>query len=82
MHDMGGITPYDTPEAFCKIVEGWTDKVMVVGHNPFMELAVSKLVTGSISTGAVSFSTATVCCLKASMGTWHIHWHMRPKMLG
>jgi len=83
VEEMTGLSPMDDPAPLIEAVAGWTDDTMVVGHNPFMERVVSRMLTGRDGMPVAAFPTAAVCCLeRLDAGAWVMHWHASPALLG
>lgn len=79
---LGGILPMDSPEAFARVLNGWTEDSLVVGHQPFLGSLVSYLVAGNVSMDTVCFQTATVVELtKEEGGRWTIFMVIGPEAL-
>ena len=83
VEEMAGITPMDDPQTLIDAANAWTEDIMVVGHNPYMERVVARLLSGGDNRPVAIFPTATVCCLERQAdGVWILHWHVTPALLG
>ena len=60
------------------------DNVMIVGHLPYLNLLLSKLVAGDEAANCVQFEPGCVVALEkqANQTAWMIQWVMRPSLLG
>jgi phosphohistidine phosphatase len=77
-----GLKPMDDVEPFAYAVNGWSEDTMVVGHLPFLEKLLSRLVTGNQDCPAVLFLPGTIACLGSDEdGTWSIMWVIGPELL-
>ena len=83
--EIDGIAPLDPTDGLAETVASWTEDTMVVGHLPFMDKMVARLVTGGEEQPAlVVFSPATVVCLQRDEGgqRWRIDWVIKPEVPG
>jgi phosphohistidine phosphatase len=70
-----GLEPLDPTAALVQRVAGAAEDTMVVGHLPFLDRLVSRLVAGDEDAATVSFGPATVVCLEREQaGEWSIAW--------
>ena len=77
-----GLDPNDPADAFAELLGGWRDDVLVVGHLPFMDRLVARLVAGREDAGVAAFEPGTMVCLeRAEAGAWTIAWMIRPELL-
>ena len=77
-----GLGPNDATEAFAGEVGGWREDVLVVGHLPFMDRLVARLVTGREDAAIVAFRPGAIICLeRAESGAWSVAWMLRPELL-
>jgi phosphohistidine phosphatase len=76
-----GLAPLDDVKAFACSLPG-RDRVMVVGHLPFMERLASLLVTGAPDRPVIRFTNGGIVCLEQEPGTdaWAIRWALTPDM--
>ena len=82
LEKLAGLDPHDSPDDFAAILSDWTEDTMVVGHLPFLEKLVSRLLVGDENASIVSFSPATIVCLEhAEEGGWYVLWMVRPELL-
>jgi len=67
-------------------VHSWADKaagldrVMLVGHLPFMERLASLLVAGKPDIRVIRFQNGGIVCLEQVDGAWHIKWTLMPRI--
>ena len=82
--EINGIAPLDPTDGLAETVASWTEDTMVVGHLPFMDKMVARLVTGGEEPTLVVFSPATVVCLQRDQDgqRWRIDWVLKPEVLG
>lgn len=82
--EIDGIAPLDPTDELAETVASWTEDTMVVGHLPFMDKTVARLVAGGEEPALVVFSPATVVCLQRDEDgrRWRIDWVLKPEMLG
>jgi len=82
LEQTSGIDPLDPTDAFARTVSAWTEDTMVVGHLPFMNKLVSRLIVGDEALPTVAFRPGTVACLqRGDEGRWAIAWMIRPELL-
>lgn len=79
---MEGIAPNDATDKLMQAVQKWDEDVIVVGHLPFMNRMVSRLVAGTEETGVVAFEPGCVVCLGQTENGWSIEWMTPPSLLG
>ncbi len=78
----GGLDPNDATEALARRVSEWTDDTLVVGHLPFMDRLVARLVSGNEAVSVAAFRPGGLVCLeRAEAGGWSIAWMIRPELL-
>ena len=84
VEEINGIAPLDPTDGLAETVASWTEDTMVVGHLPFMDKMVARLVTGGEEPTLVVFSPATVVCLQRDQDgqRWRIDWVLKPEVLG
>jgi phosphohistidine phosphatase len=84
-HD--GLAPNDDVQVIKEIIISSGEDLMIVGHMPFMAKLASLLLTGSESSGTVTFRQGGVVCLSfAPKGQeedirWQIDWMIVPELL-
>lgn len=79
---MPGLDPLYPPEGLAQKATEWNEDVMVVGHLPFMDKLVARLLTGSATPGLVAFGAASVLCLeRQEAGSWKVIWMFGPELL-
>jgi phosphohistidine phosphatase len=69
---LDGIAPNDTTDKLMQAVNQWDGDIMIVGHLPFMNRMVSRLVAGSDEAGVVAFVPGCVVCLEQSEDGWSV----------
>lgn len=78
-----GLDPNEPVDAMVERLGAWERDVLVVGHLPFMDKFVARLVTGHEDRGAVAFKPGSLVCLERSdQGDWRIVVMLRPEFLG
>jgi phosphohistidine phosphatase len=78
-----GLDPNDPVGAMAERLGAWEQDVLVVGHLPFMDKFVARLVTGREDRGAVAFKPGSLVCLeRGDQGDWRIVLMLRPEFLG
>ena len=84
VEQIDGIAPLDSTDRLADMVASWSDDTMVVGHLPFMDKMVSRLVAGAEEPALIMFSPATVVCLRLDEDEhhWRIDWVLKPEVLG
>ncbi|ADO84089.1 phosphohistidine phosphatase SixA [Ilyobacter polytropus] len=73
------LNPNDSVEEFFKKLKN-EDKVMYVGHLPFMERLASFILTGDEKKVLIKIKTSGVLCLVESQGRWCIKWLIAPDL--
>ncbi len=80
---MKGLGPKDSGDELMKVVEAMSDDLLVAGHQPFMGLFVSRLLSGRADAPMVSYRPGSVVCLERDQeGKWTLQWMIRPELLG
>ena len=74
-----GLNPNDSAEEFFKKLNN-EDKVMYVGHLPFMERLASFILTGDEKEVLIKIKTGGVLCLEESQERWCIKWLISPDL--
>jgi len=78
-----GLDPFYPPEGLAQKIAHWKEDTMVVGHLPYLEKLVSRLLTGRQAPGVVAFTPGSVLCLERDEdGSWKLLWMIRPDLLG
>ena len=73
-----GLSPLDNVEDFANQFQ-FAEKIMIVGHLPFMERLTSYLVTGNPDFTIVKFQNAGIVCLdQDKANNWHVKWTIMP----
>jgi phosphohistidine phosphatase len=75
-----GLAPLDDAAGFASTLNS-DERVMIVGHLPFMERLVSYLVAGSVDSPVIKFQNSSIVCLDVEneSGHWFIRWVQFPK---
>lgn len=75
-----GIAPMDPVEEFARRAAGWSDDVLVCGHQPFMGRLVSHLLGKNPSTNTVEYVPGSVAGLtRDDSGLWTLRCFIRPE---
>jgi phosphohistidine phosphatase len=74
-----GLKPLDDVSAFANKINN-ADKLMLVGHLPFLERLTSYLIIGSIDKPILKFQNGGIVCLDQKDGAWFIKWTLMPKI--
>ncbi|MGF1640363.1 MAG: phosphohistidine phosphatase SixA [Rhodospirillales bacterium] len=79
-----GLAPKDSSDWLAAAAERWAGDTLVVGHLPFLERAVARLVCGRDQRGLVAFRPGSVVCLerREDGSGWTIAWMVRPELIG
>ena len=74
-----GLAPLDDVRAFASTLAD-RERLMVVGHLPFMERLASFLITGSEATPVIRFVNGGIVCLEhvTDRDAWVIRWALTP----
>ena len=79
---LAGINPNDPVESLVDRLRGWTEDVLVVGHQPFMGKLVALLVAGRSEPPVVAYQQGSVACLERDAeGRWVLAWMVRPELV-
>lgn len=81
---VSGINPNDAIEPFMQQTAEAGRDTLVVGHLPFMEKLVARLVTGAEENAVAAYQPGSMVCLESAGGSnnWQIQWMIRPELLG
>lgn len=79
MEEITGISPMDDVKTFAENIDS-SENLMVVGHLPFMEKLVSRLITGSEETLVIRFQNSGIVCLDNQGKDWFIKWTLNPNI--
>jgi phosphohistidine phosphatase len=66
---MKGMLPKDSPVFLAEAAATWKGDTLVVGHEPFMNRLVSRLVLGAEQPSLVEFNPGTLVCLRRRPAT-------------
>lgn len=78
---MDGLGATDPVEPIADQVAGWTRRVMLVGHLPFMGRLVSCLLELDEEHPPVDYAPGTVVALARGADRWQIEWMLRPELV-
>lgn len=79
---VSGIAPLDSTDELVQKASEWAENTMAVGHLPYMEKLVSRLLTGHETPCIVAFTQGSVVCLEhGEAGDWKLVWIVRPELL-
>ncbi len=79
---ISGIAPLDPTGELAEKTAEWAEDTMAVGHLPYMEKLVSRLLTGRETPSVVAYSPGSVVCLeRGEAGGWKLVWMIRPELL-
>jgi len=75
-----GLAPLDDVASFASTLNS-DDKIMIVGHLPFLERLVSFLVAGSADSLLIKFQNSAIICLdmEDEFERWFIRWVQFPR---
>lgn len=77
-----GLDPNDPTAPMAEAASRWAEDTLVVGHLPFMDRLVARLVGGRETGGVAGFHPGSLVCLeRADGGAWAIAWMIRPELL-
>ncbi len=80
---MGGLAPNDPVVPLADQAATWSADTVVVGHLPFMDKCLARLVRGAEGPGVVAFRPGGMTCLERDeAGRWTVAWMIRPELLG
>lgn len=79
--EMTGMNPLDDVESFAPKLEAEAN-TMLVGHLPFMERLLSRLITGTADYSIFKFQNGGIVCLDKEEGreNWFIKWALMPEV--
>jgi phosphohistidine phosphatase len=76
-----GLNPNDPVEDLLKeLNEEGHDRVIIVGHLPFLGHLASRLLTGSVGSRTVRFAPASAANLSRSGKRWKLIWMVNPTL--
>jgi phosphohistidine phosphatase len=82
MTESPDLGPMTDPMLWAERLNTMDEKVMIVGHLPYMSRIASLLISGFASETAVTFTTASVACLRRDHGAWSLLWLITPEIIG
>src|SRR5262245_18476106 len=79
---LAGINPNDPVESMVARLRGWSEDVLVAGHQPFMGKLVALLVGGRSEPPIVLYRQGSIVCLERGVeGRWAVVWMVRPELI-
>ena len=78
LREAGGLSPMDDPQPWMDELTVSKDKLMLVGHLPFMSRLASLLLTRRMNSPCIVFYPGTVAAFRNSGGDWAVEWVMPP----
>ncbi|MFC1673710.1 phosphohistidine phosphatase SixA [Pseudomonadota bacterium] len=83
LEEISGIEPWGDVGAFINQANNWDKNTLVVGHEPFMGEAASKLMSGDIHGELVQVKTGTVMAFSRNPygDTWQMRWMLNPRLV-
>jgi len=78
IESIDGLSPLDNVKDFADHFQ-FTEKIMIVGHLPFMERLTSYLITGDQELTVVKFQNSAIVCLDQDKNKhWYLKWTIMP----
>lgn len=77
-----GLNPEDPVEPIIEKIQDLCDDLMIVGHLPFVDQLVYKLLAGNRENEFLTFPAGGMACLDTSLGNWRLAWFLYPELLG
>ena len=74
LREAGGLGPMDDPQPWINELAVSKDKLMLVGHLPFLSRLSSLLLTRRMNTSCIVFYPGTVAAFRNSGGDWAVEW--------
>jgi phosphohistidine phosphatase len=74
LREAGGLSPMDDPQPWMDELTVSKDKLMLVGHLPFMSRLASLLLTRRMNSSCIVFYPGTVAAFRNSGGDWAVEW--------
>jgi phosphohistidine phosphatase len=74
------LTPTLPIEPVIEEISAFDRDVLLVGHLPFMEKILTKLLTGQEGFSPVDFCASCIVCLERKQATWKISWVVSPAL--
>ncbi len=82
VEESAGLAPNDATDWLAGEVAKWERDTLVVGHLPFMDKFVARLLTGREEESVVAFVPGSLVCLeRGEAGRWTIAWMLRPEVV-
>jgi phosphohistidine phosphatase len=78
LREAGGLSPMDDPQPWLDELTVTKDKLMLVGHLPFMSRLATLLLTGRMTSSCIVFYPGTVAAFRNSGGDWALEWVIPP----
>ncbi len=73
------LNPMDDALPWAEKIEGH-DRIMLVGHLPFLERLTNFLVAGDPENRVIKFQNGAIICLEKEDQSWHIKWTLMPRI--
>lgn len=74
LREAGGMNPMDDPQPWLDELTVSKDKLMLVGHLPFMSRLASLLLTRRMNSSCIVFYPGTIAAFRNSEGDWAVEW--------
>jgi len=74
LREVGGLNPMDDPQPWIDELTVSKDKLMIVGHLPFMSRLASLLLTRRMNSSCIVFYPGTVAAFRNSGSDWAVEW--------
>ena len=74
LREAGGLSPMDDPQPWINELTVSKDKLMLVGHLPFISRLASLLLTRRMNSSCIVFYPGTVAAFRNSGGDWAVEW--------
>jgi len=81
---MEGLHPMDPVKTIALTLRTWSEPVLLVGHNPFMEALTARLLTGHEHGAVIAFEPGTVAALAPitqDRSHFALLWHVNPSLV-
>jgi phosphohistidine phosphatase len=77
-----GLEPVADPATWANRLQQSTEDMMLVGHLPYLERLVSRLLVGDPARRVVEFRNAGAVCLeRGEDGRWVVRWSLMPEVV-
>jgi phosphohistidine phosphatase len=81
LEEHANLNPNDPIEPISTLIEAENEDLMIVGHLPFLNKLVGKLLVGDENRVLVNFQGGTTVCLEGVNGNWIIRWVVGPDQI-